>query len=451
MPSSQGDIRQAIIQVLIREKAPMLPQVCTRLGLEDGTEGEAFSNKTHYVRKRLAGKDADYLRNIALRIVDEYPAADVPTILLDFATRTRHAISDINRRAIVESLILKGNIWGKADFMDFLKRVWSLSEMASEDPRFDTAEGDIWQHIVNNDDWSLEYLFFDRLNLLRASDELFFSFLEATTHPRVRDEADQQAWVDDINRLLTRDGYVLAQCDALSGFPIFRVMSQQSGVSGQVKNIIFAANGPKPQIILSDALNNDIAIIANGEYCLVFDEPIPETGLRFSDMLAWWQKSHAEDDLQKLRSSLYQRLYQSLQSVPEKQVLDIFYRRLHKAYGDDVPALIPQVYLHYDPYTIRQNGGLARLLHQRMDFLIIFSPSERVVIEIDGKQHYSDDDEKASPSKYADMVKADRELTLLGYDVYRFGGQEFVNLDAETVIDFFQQLFAKHGVRKLAA
>ncbi len=428
----------------------MLLDICTRLGLEEGTVEEASSSKKAYIRKRLLQKDADTLRRIAWHIVDEYPTNVVPPILLDFATRTRHVISDLNRRAITEAMILKGAIWGKADFMDFLKRIWPLSEMESEDSRFSNAEGDIEQHMVNNDDWSLENLFFDRLNLLRAPDELFFSFLEASVHPRVREGADQQEWVENINCLLARDGYTLVQYDVLSGHPIFRVVAKGSGVSGQVKNIIFAANGPKPQIILSDALNNDIAIVENGEYCLIFDEPIPETGLRFSDMLAWWRKSHAEEGLQVLRSSLYQRLLQSLQSTPEKQLLGIFYQRLHKIYGDDVPALIPQVYLHYDPYTAKQCGGLVRLLHQRMDFLMLFSPSSRVVIEIDGKQHYADDDGRASPSKYAAMVKADRDLTLLGYEVYRFGGQEFVDTDTEMLVDFFEQLFAKHDTRKPA-
>ena len=35
-----------------------------------------------------------------------------------------------------------------------------------------------------------------------------------------------------------------------------------SGVSGGVKNLIFAANGPKPELVLRDAVNNDVEIIA---------------------------------------------------------------------------------------------------------------------------------------------------------------------------------------------
>ncbi len=447
MHFNQGDIRQAIIQFLAREKAYDLPGACLRLGLDAGKEEEAYSNKTAYVKSRIVGKDMSFLRNLAIQIVDEYPSSDMPMILLDFATISRQDVSDISRRAIVEALLSKGDIWGKSDFMDFLKRVWPLSQMSSEDARFENAEGDICQHMVNNNDWTLDYLFFDRLNTLRCPDDAFFRLIEASVHPRIRDVREQQEWVNAINKFLVRDGYQLMQSDTLSGHPLFRVIKKCSGVSGQVKNIIFAADGPKPKIVLSDALNNDITIVENKEYCLVFDDPIPETGLRFSDMLEWWKKSHQTEGLKELRNSLYQRFVKSLQSDPEKQLLNIFYKHMHKIYGDDVPALIPQVYLHYDPYTLRQNGGMIRLLHQRMDFLMIFSPNTRIVIEIDGKQHYSVED-KASPKKYADMVKADRELRILGYDVYRFGGQEFVDLNPAMVTDFFDKLLAKHGIRK---
>lgn len=84
------------------------------------------------------------------------------------------------------------------------------------------------------------------------------------------------------------------------------------------------------------------------------------------------------------------------------------------------------MYLHYDPKTIQQleiEGQNKRLQHQRMDFLMLIN-GNRVIIELDGKQHYSNND-MASPEKYAEMVKYDREMKFNGYDVYRFGGKEF--------------------------
>ena len=82
--------------------------------------------------------------------------------------------------------------------------------------------------------------------------------------------------------------------------------------------------------------------------------------------------------------------------------------------------------------------------HQRMDFLMLLSNGVRIVIEIDGKQHYSEGD-KSSPKLYSEMVIDTRELQLKGYEVYRFGGYEFMNItESKRMIgDFFEKLFKK--------
>src|SRR5713226_5290493 len=66
------------------------------------------------------------------------------------------------------------------------------------------------------------------------------------------------------------------------------------GVSGEVKNIIFAANGPKPELVLTDAVHNVIDIVANAEYCLVYDKPITSTGLLWKDLVNWWKEKSGE-------------------------------------------------------------------------------------------------------------------------------------------------------------
>lgn len=69
------------------------------------------------------------------------------------------------------------------------------------------------------------------------------------------------------------------------------------GVEGPTKNLIFAANGPKPDIVLRDAMSNDIEIVGNAEYCLVYDQPIPAEGLRMTHLAAWWRaKEHMPKD-----------------------------------------------------------------------------------------------------------------------------------------------------------
>lgn len=116
--------------------------------------------------------------------------------------------------------------------------------------------------------------------------------------------------------------------------------------------------------------------------------------------------------------------------------------------GNSLPALIPQVYLHYDPYVTKIVPDETRLVRQRMDFLLLLPNNVRIVIEIDGKQHYSSEDNKPNPKKYAEMMKADRDLRLLGYEVFRFGGFEFINENSvdKMVLDFFSKLFLRYEI-----
>lgn len=80
-----------------------------------------------------------------------------------------------------------------------------------------------------------------------------------------------------------------------------------------------------------------------------------------------------------------------------------------------------------------------------MDFLLLLPGASRIVLEVDGKQHYANGD-IADADKYAQMVALDRELKLLGYEVYRFGSYELVEGNKNVLIDFFDKLFMKHGI-----
>jgi len=85
-----------------------------------------------------------------------------------------------------------------------------------------------------------------------------------------------------------------------------------------------------------------------------------------------------------------------------------------------------------------------------MDFLMLLPGRQRTVFEIDGKHHYAKG-ERADPGLYAEMVAADRNLRLRGYEVFRFGGSEFSHLKGsmqesvdKLVKSFFEELFVVH-------
>ncbi|MFT4084084.1 MAG: hypothetical protein QM638_16020 [Nocardioides sp.] len=219
---------------------------------------------------------------------------------------------------------------------------------------------------------------------------------------------------------------------------------QGDGVQGRTKNLIFASTGPKPDLVLRDAVSNDIEIVANGDTCLIYDQPLPEGGLKFSDLANWWATHPScPSDLEgpAIARNLYQRLAASLASPPERLLFRTYYARFKD--DPDVIALLPQVYLHYDPLdqrTRRTSANGAPLARQRMDFLMLFSDRKRAVIEVDGKQHYAVGD-TASPQLYSEMAAEDRRLKLAGYQVFRFGGHELGQPTAEaTLNDFFEGL-----------
>lgn len=219
------------------------------------------------------------------------------------------------------------------------------------------------------------------------------------------------------------------------------------GVGTPAKNLIFAANGPKPELVLRDAVNNDIEIVRNGEYCLVFDQPIPADGLTYNNLIEWWRKRQGIVDTVPTREvglDLHNRLRASLGDNRVEQLVFDTYATRYKDNQFDIPALIPQVYLHFDPTTQLARRAASQsgtpLARQRMDFLILFSSRHRVVLEVDGKQHYAKG-EIASPALYSQMVAEDRRLKIAGYEVYRFGGAELMKDGAKSMLtEFFDQL-----------
>lgn len=112
-----------------------------------------------------------------------------------------------------------------------------------------------------------------------------------------------------------------------------------------------------------------------------------------------------------------------------------------------MPVLLPQVYLHYDPLTRKQRRALNkpdRLNRERMDFLLMLPGGVRIVLEVDGVQHYSvgpDDDRRPSTQLYGEMMAEDRTLRLRGYEVFRFGGHELMGDSAPGMLrEFFTAL-----------
>jgi very-short-patch-repair endonuclease len=233
--------------------------------------------------------------------------------------------------------------------------------------------------------------------------------------------------------------------------------AQINNVASPIKNLIFAATegSPKPHITISDSIDGELYVVDSIDNCLSFDQPIGKQGLSWLRLVQWWRdvaNLDGQGDIDVSRS-LYRRLWQSLASPPEQRLFSgvaKFYVELNRM---DLPAIIPQVYLHYDPLTIRQRKSTnSPIVRERMDFLMLLPHNSRVVIEIDGMHHYAENG-KPSRERYSKMMAEDRRLRLRGYEVYRFGASELEVKDGQSGGDvqemlsgFFTSLFQRHDV-----
>lgn len=119
-------------------------------------------------------------------------------------------ISEATRRDISDLILIENIAWsGRLEEPEFLSRLYNLKEMPSADYRYENAYGDIWQHRVNNDDWSDDWIFTDpRFDLMHTQDDAFLRFLCETLHPVVRTSQEEiEKLKQAYNLLLANDGY----------------------------------------------------------------------------------------------------------------------------------------------------------------------------------------------------------------------------------------------------
>ena len=339
-------------------------------------------------------------------------------------------------------------------FFQLLDRLWVLgdSPMSAFSSFFggvpdDSLRTEIQRHVVQNPgDWSTDQLF-ETLGAYECTSRRFALFLEGLASADVRpDETEQRRFVQLVNESMRPCSVELQELAEEDGYPVFTLVSLSRGNLGRPKNLIFASS-VKPDLRFRDAVNNDIEIVTNADQVLVYDRPIGAGGLRWRELQTWWAESHGIASEAEAKATLYRRLLASLptESPPQRLFFTAFFESL-RASVPAFPALLPEVWLHWDPKTVKERGpdALARF---RMDFLLLLPANVRVVVEVDGKSHYADADGTANATKYAAMMAADRDQRLAGYEIYRFGATELDGAaGTERVKKFVEALFKSHGV-----
>lgn len=154
---------------------------------------------------------------------------------------TKRDILDLFRNGLeidefFETKTVKYYYFGRLKEIDFLKRIYDLKKILSNDSRFEDAEAEILQHTVNNDDYPFCWVFEDeRFELTNGSDERYLKFICEIFHPVVICEKGYwKEFLTEINKLLQYDGYEI--------FPIQRVSNRDVygwRIFQQKKNTLF--------------------------------------------------------------------------------------------------------------------------------------------------------------------------------------------------------------------
>jgi AbiJ N-terminal domain 3 len=448
-------LRPHVISLYGRNTHATIPDTCQKLGMgciEDGTRQVRITKAFDDLPDSTLQKTAE------LFLIHFPPNARERNELQDilWADLSLPVINKKIRRELAAALDAEDLYLDARRFDELLDRLWVLDDGSSgvfealllRRPYQDRSlRALIQQHVHKNSDFSASVLF-EMLGALDCSDKRFALFLEGLVSAEVRpDESSQRRFVELVNKAIKESGAELRETDSKDGYPLFTLVRIHGAVAGRPKNLIFASQ-VKPDMRFIDAINNDIEIVTNSDKVLVYDRPISSEGLTWSDLQAWWADSSRIPNDKNAKSTLYRRLLASLpgNSPPQRLLFESYFKRFKNSIPG-LPALLPEVWLHWDPKTVKERGRDA-LFRFRMDFLMLLPGGVRVVLEVDGQQHYSDASGRPSAANYGAMVSADRDLKLLGYQVFHFGGAELSENSAPAVGGgFFGSLFKRFGVR----
>ncbi len=171
---------------------------------------------------------------------------------------------------------------------------------------------------------------------------------------------------------------------------------------------------------------------------LIYKGPYRSDGILNSDLKKWFDNSNLKINY----SNLIGRLEES---IKPKRELD-FFRAYYSVFcKPNHNALLPQVWLNWEPISRQQRGSPS--VPQRFDFLWWGPNNKCAVIELDGSSHIETDG-NPDETKYVHQIASDRDLTLRGFQVFRFGNKETAywkhgNILSQKISDFFDRLLEK--------
>ncbi len=143
----------------------------------------------------------------------------------------------------------------------------------------------------------------------------------------MREGEEQKKYVQRINGIIKEDGYVLYMSSQKSGVPHYSI-GKRRVVEEELKNLIFAPVGQKPDITIENSISNELRLIGDVDNCLYYNFEAGADGLQWNTLIEWWKENNKEND-GNLEMGVYGRLRKSLDSEPEKIFFRTYYNYYH--------------------------------------------------------------------------------------------------------------------------
>jgi hypothetical protein len=234
----------AISSCLYDIKAYNLPKICSNYGLENGEESEAYSSKNNYIRSRIDHKSLEELISLAEKILHDYYDLELENlILLESESNLIKKITNLTLLDLFDYLD-QISLYGRLNSEEFLLKI-KESCMACSSEKVSLIPSLTWAKNYNKWSWFYtdsfnQWHFLDNSGLIKEILELnklpqskIFSFIELLVSPEVRREEDVKIVLENINKFISKDGFLLKQVYTISNKPIFKIRESSSKIISQ--------------------------------------------------------------------------------------------------------------------------------------------------------------------------------------------------------------------------
>lgn len=269
---SLGEMKNIIIDTLYDYSAYELPNICSSIGLEDGTGEEAFKSKKRYVSARINSLNKEEIISVLHQMRERLDICLIPE------EKYNYCISEVTKRDVSDLLIngldindifqskrVKISWHGRIGELDFIKRICDVSKIQVDDSRCRNFEEEFVRHREYNSDYDDDYFFtLDKLPYKNSDSDTFLKIICEMFHPAVRNENGYwKEFKDAISNLIREDGFEFYVIDHISGREVYgyrKIVFLDSTQSLNIENLKKVS-----EEINSDYINKQIAIMEHNQ------------------------------------------------------------------------------------------------------------------------------------------------------------------------------------------